>query len=240
MVARFFGMGGKKEEPKPQQAQPKAPTLPGGMTQQDLQQQQALARLNKQLAESKEKIDLSYEKVEKQELKIKELIAKGKRTEAKRQLVTFKMLQQELVNQENLVTTLEKAKVQLENSVMTKNMIEALETANLAQKQLASEQDKIERVLEDRRDLELDQKDINNLIAELANGTEDEKEEIDELYAQYEKEVFEDQAFKINTQTLNSNAQVVKPQAQVQPQQQQPAQKNDDLEDFLSQSAQYA
>lgn len=237
---KFFGGGKKKEAaPQPQQAVPQQQTLPGGMTQQQLQQQQTLAKLSKQLAESKERIDNSYIKIEKQEAKVKELISKGKRNEAKRQLMTFKMLQQELIKQENLVTTLEKAKVQLEASVETKNMIDVLKQANEIQKDIDSHRDELEDVLMDRKDLEMDQKEISNLIAELANGTEEEREEIDDLYKQYEQEVFQDKADQINQATLNTNVQPTK--QHVQPQQQQQAHKQEDaLEDLLQQSASYA
>jgi len=238
---KFFG-GGKKEEPKkPVQQQPQI--LPGGLTPEQVQQQQGLAKLAKQLAESKERIDLQYAKIEKQEAKIKELIAKGKRTEAKRQLMTFKMLQEELMKSENLVTTLEKAKVQLEASLETKSMIDALKTANEIQKQLDQNRDQIEDVLMDRKELEQDQKEISNLISELANGTEEEREEIDELYKQYEKEVFEEKAMNLNTKPVNVNVNTtIKEQPQQQYVSKQPQQQKveDPLDDLLQQSAQYS
>ena len=237
---KFFG-GGKKEEKKPQQQQPQ--TLPGGMTPEQVQQQQALAKLAKQLAESKEKIDAQYAKIEKQEAKIKDLISKGKRTEAKRQLMTFKMLQDELVKSENLVTTLEKAKVQLEASLETKSMIDALRVANDIQRQLDSNRDQIEDVLMDRKDLEQDQKDISNLISELANGTEEEREEIDELYKQYEQEIFMAKADGINLNPVKVDVQTTKiSEPQLQQPQKQPVQQKveDPLDDLLQQSAQYS
>lgn len=239
---KFFGGGAKKEEKKPQQ-QAAPPTNPGGMTPDQVKQQQALVSLTKELAASKERIDQQYEKIEKQETKIKELIAKGKRTEAKRQLMTFKNLQAQLEQQENLITTLEKTKVQLEASLSTKSMIDVLAKANEIQKQLDSNRDQIEDVLMDRKELEQDQKEISNLISELANGTEEEKEELDDLFKQYEKQVFEEKAMSINTNPVNVNVNTTvqkNKEPAYQQIQKQPQKVEDPLDDILQQSAQYS
>lgn len=238
MIMQFFRGNAKKEEKKPQQ-QSTPQTLPGGMTLEQAQQQQTLVTLSEQLAESKDRIDTMYTKIEKQETKIKDLISRGKRTEAKRQLMTFKMIQDELVKSENLVTTLEKAKVQLEASLEINSMIGVLRTANEIQKQLDANRDEIENVLMDRKDLEQDQKDLSNLISELANGTEEEREEINELYEKYEHEVLGEQIMNINAKPVdvNVNANIQRVTQPVQQRQQQ--QVEDSINDILQQSLQY-
>ena len=204
MFTKFFGSSSKNGG-KSSQQQPTPEVLPKGMTFQQVQQQQALVRISKQVAESKEKIDEQYERIEKEELKIKDLIAKGKRTAAKRQLAMFKILQDQLNKSENLLTVLEKSKIQLMTSLETKNMTDAISIANKLQSELNSNIDEIQDILLDRKELEQDQKEIANLISGLANGTEEEREEIDELYEQYEKEVVNERILNINTDPVNAN-----------------------------------
>jgi hypothetical protein len=125
----FLGEG-KKDEKQLQNTQ----TLPVGMTPEQVQQQQALAKLSKELDGIKEKIDIQYLKIEKLEAKIQGLKLEGKTTEADSEATNLKILEDELMESENLATTLEKEKVQLEATLETRFMIEALKMANSVQK----------------------------------------------------------------------------------------------------------
>lgn len=237
---QFFGGNAKKEEKKPQQ-QSTPQTLPDGLTLEQVQQQQALAKFSKCLAEYKEKIDDQYAKFGKQEAYIKGLISKGKRTEAMGQLMTFKIFQDELISSENLVTTLEKAKIQLESALEDARVIEALKTTNGVLRQLDLNNE-MENVLWGRKEPEQEQKEIAALMSVLVSGSEEELEEIDELYNKYEQEVLGEQIMDINTTPIEANVngntrRVVKPVQQRTGNQQQ--QVEDSIDDLLQQSVQF-
>lgn len=90
-------------------------------------QNQALAKLSKNIAGWNERIDTIYVAIEKQEAKIKDLILNGKKAEAKRQLRVFKVLENQLTKSENILAVFVNAKVQLESRFSEENIIKVLE-----------------------------------------------------------------------------------------------------------------
>lgn len=230
MLSKFFGNRGEK----PQQ-QPTPQAQSSRNSDQQVEQQRTLAQLSKKVAEANERIDKLYSKIEKQETKIKELISKGKKTEAKRQLITFKMNQEELVKAENIVTILEKAKIQLESSLETSSMVTILRDVNQVQTTINASRDVIEDVLMERKELEQDEKEMGALIAELANNG-CESEEIDELYAKFEEDLLGKKITDINSNPVNAEISVRKKPEQIR---KQPV-IEDALEEVLQQAAQYS
>jgi hypothetical protein len=204
-----LGLFGKKKAPEQKVNQPSAQDM-------ELERQRKLVNMQKTLEEMREKIEVYYAKCDQKQAKVKELIRQKKKNEAKRQLQVLKAIQEELAKQENMCIILEKTKIQLEVAADTSKMVDVFKDAVSLQKEAEKNREFLEDFLIDKREMDEQNKEIGNLLNDIAAGTEEEKEEIDDLYKELEQEVLDEQIDNINNDPLKN---ATKPQVQthVQP-----------------------
>jgi len=232
-----LGLFGKKKAPEQKPNQPSAQDM-------ELERQRKLVNMQKTLEEMREKIEVYYERVDQKQAKVKELIRQKKKNEAKRQLQVLKAIQEELAKQENLCIILEKTKIQLEVAADTTKMVDVFKDAVSLQKEAEKNREFFEDFLIDKREMDEQNKEIGNLLNEIAAGDEQEREEIDDLYKELEQEVLDEQIDNINNDPLKN---ATKPQVQTHT---QPAQVNTNtqakqmeessIDDLLKEAAMYS
>lgn len=231
-----LGLFGKKKAPE----QTKAPV----QSNQDaeLERQRKLVQMQKTLEEMREKIEIGYKKVDEKQEKVKDLIRQKKKNEAKRQLQVLKTFQEELAKQENMCIILEKTKIQLEVAADTSKMVDVFKDAVSLQKEAEKNREFLEDFLIDKREMDEQNKEIGNLLSDIAAGDEQEKEELDDMYKELEQEVLDEKIDTINQDPLKN---VTKPQVQTNAPQQstykQPQNlQESSIDDLLREAAEYS
>lgn len=238
--------GGKKEEKKVNQ--PVAQQQNSSARDQEFANQEKLISIQKATQESRQNVEKFYEKLTRKEAQIKELLRLNKRDEARRQLALFKTMKDQIVNLENLGTTLEKELIKLEVNLQSANLVKALQTANELQKDQEKLRDNLENIVMDLKEKEAQENEIKNLLSELSQGNPEENEEIDNMLGEFEKQVMDEKMDSINNVPVKNHAGTQ--QQYVPPQQSQisttvsskvsqsQVQEKDDLDDLLERTAQ--
>lgn len=237
--------GSKKEDNK---AAPKPTTqqAPPSQRDQDFATQEKLVSIRKAVESSRNNVDNFYTKLQKKENQIKELMKANKREEARRQMTLFKVMKDQIVNLENLGTTLEKELIKLEVNLQSAELIRALQTANTLQKDQEKLRDDLENVVMDLKEKEAQESEIKNLLQELSQGTEEENQDIDNMMNQFEKDLMDEKMDSLNMVPVKDHGMGIKQPAQTHVSQvsissassQQVAQpQTDDLDDLLMKTA---
>jgi len=156
---------------------------------QDFASQEKLVSIKKATEESRQNVEKFYEKLTRKETQIKELLKMNKKDEARRQLALFKTMKDQIVNLENLCTTLEKELIKLEVNMQSANLVKALQTANELQKDQEKLRDNLENIVMDLKEKEVQENEIKNLLQELSNGNPEENEELDNMMGEFEKQL---------------------------------------------------
>jgi len=232
----MLGMFKKKA---PEQKQAPAPKL---NPNDELERQRKLVQMQKTLEEMREKIDVGYRKIDEKQAKVKDLIRNKKKTEAKRHLQILKTFQEELAKQENMCIILEKTKIQLEVAADTSKMVDVFKDAVTLQKEAEKNREFLEDFLIDKKEMDEQNKEIGQLLNDIAAGDLQEQEDIDEMYKELEQEVIDEKIDGINQDPLknatkpqvNQNKPNVVPAAKVQ------NVEDSSIDDLLSQAAQYS
>jgi len=232
MFKNLFG-GSKKDDHKPvQTAQPTA-------KDQDFAKQEKLVSIKRAVEESRNNVEKFYEKLTKKEVQIKSLLATGKRDEARRHLTLFKVMKDQIVNLENLCTTLEKELIRLEVNMQSATLVVALQQANELQKDQDKLRDNLENIVMDLKEKEAQENEIKNLLSELSTGTEEENEDIDRMMNEMEQDVHDQKAQQIMDIPVKQQPGLIKPQpaVSISAVSSQVSQKDtDDLDDLLMQT----
>ena len=224
-----LGLFGKKKKAAPVVQTPSAQDM-------ELERQRKLVSMQKTLEEMKQKIDLGYAKVDQKQGIVKDLIRQKRKNEAKRQLQVLKTFQEELAKQENMCIILEKTKIQLEVANDTTKMVDVFKEASVMQKEMERNREFLEDYMLDKREMDEQNREISTLLSDIAAGDEQEREEIDDLYKQFEQEVIDEQIGTINQGPLKN---VTQPQTQTQQQQasrQKKPVEESSIDDLLSQA----
>jgi len=232
--------GGKKEEKKVNQ-----PTVQQNNTarDQDFASQEKLVSIKRATEESRQNVEKFYEKLTRKETQIKELLKMNKRDEARRQLALFKTMKDQIMNLENLCTTLEKELIKLEVNMQSANLVKALQTANELQKDQEKLRDNLENIVMDLKEKEAQENEIKNLLQELSQGNPEENEEIDNMLGEFEKQVMDEKMDSIMNIPVKNHAgvqpQVIQQHSQISTTvSTSKISQKDDLDDLLEQSAQ--
>lgn len=85
-----------------------------------------LVEMEKTIVIANSRIEVANLALADKEQSIRDLIRNKKKNEAKRQLQVFKTMQDEIIKQKNLLTLLEKTKIQVESAIMAKDLIKGL------------------------------------------------------------------------------------------------------------------
>jgi len=208
----------------------------------NLERQRKLVSMQKTIEEIKERIDINYQKIDKKQALVKDLIRNKKKVEAKRQLLSLKQLQEEVAKQENMCIMLEKAKIQLEGTQDTKSVVDALKSASEMQKDVERNRDYLEDFLTDKREMDAQNAEIGNLLNDIAAGDQDERDEIDRLYDEMEGQALDEVISKVNREPLKNVERVTIQQTTVQTNQQVETKKVEEstIDDLLAQAAGYS
>jgi hypothetical protein len=204
---------------------------------QELERQRKLVSMQKTLEEMREKIEIGYKKIDDKQAKIKDLIRQKKKNEAKRQLQVLKTYQEELAKQENMCIILEKTKIQLEVAADTSKMVDVFKDAVSLQKEAEKNREFLEDFLMDKREMDEQNKEIGNLLNDIAIGDEQEKEELDNMFAEMEKEVLDEQIDNLNNDPLKGATKVKQPVQTSMISSKQVEESS--IDDLLSQASQY-
>lgn len=160
--------------------------------EKELERQAKIASMQKNLDEINQKVEILYEKIEKKEASIKDLIRMKKKTEAKKQLPILKTLQNEVQKLENMSIIYEKTKIQIEAASDLSKITNTFKEAATLMKENESNREFLEDFLMDKRELDQQNAEIGLLLKEIASGTQEEVEEIDKMFADMENEVLEE------------------------------------------------
>jgi len=228
-----LGLFGKKKAPEQKAPIPSAQDA-------DLERQRKLVQMQKTLEEMRSKIDLGYQKIDEKQERVKELIRQKKKNEAKRQLQVLKTFQEELAKQENMCIILEKTKIQLEVAADTSKMVDVFKDAVSLQKEAEKNREFLEDFLIDKREMDEQNKEIGNLLNDIAAGDEQEKDELDEMYKQMEDEVLQGEIDKINQDPLKNATKPTVNTYQPQPVVQKQQMEESSIDDLLKEAAQYS
>jgi len=228
-----LGLFGKKKAPEQKQNTP-------SIQDAELERQRKLVQMQKTLEEMRQKIEIGYQKIDDKQAKVKDLIRQKKKNEAKRQLQVLKTFQEELAKQENMCIILEKTKIQLEVAADTSKMVDVFKDAVSLQKEAEKNREFLEDFLIEKKEMDDQNKEIGQLLSDIAAGDEQEKEELDDLYKELEQEVLDEQMEKINQDPLKNatkpQVNTYQPQPVVQKQQQM---EESSIDDLLKEAAQY-
>jgi len=243
MLKGLFGGGGKKND-----NQPKQPAPPSAKDE-EFRTQEKLVSIKRAVEESRQNVENFYNKLTKKENQIKELLKMNKRDEARRQMALFKVMKDQIVNLENLGTTLEKELIKLEVNMQSATLVKALQAANDLQKDQEKLRDNLENIVMDLKEKEAQENEIKNLLQELSNGTEEENQDIDNMLNDFEKQVMDEKIQSIIDVPVKDHGMGMK--APAQPAQNisqmssistassnKPQQQTDDLDDLLMKTAQ--
>jgi hypothetical protein len=203
----------------------------------ELERQRKLVSMQKTLEEMREKIEIGYKKIDDKQAKIKDLIRQKKKNEAKRQLQVLKTYQEELAKQENMCIILEKTKIQLEVAADTSKMVDVFKDAVSLQKEAEKNREFLEDFLMDKREMDEQNKEIGNLLNDIALGDEQEKEELDNMFAAMEQEVLDEQIDNINNDPLKGATKVQ--QTTIKSTTTTTKVEESSIDDLLSQASQY-
>jgi len=168
------------------------------------ERQRKLVSMQKTLEELKERIDINYKKIDQKQAMVKDLIRNKKKVEAKRHLISLKQLQEEVAKQENMCIMLEKSKIQLEGTQDVGQVVNALKTATEMQKDVERNRDYLEDFLVDKREMDQQNAEIGQLLNDIAAGDQDEKDEIDRMYAEMEGETIDEEISRVNRDPLKN------------------------------------
>jgi len=102
-------------------------------------------------------------------------------------MALFKVMKDQIVNLENLGTTLEKELIKLEVNLQSATLVKALQAANDLQKDQEKLRDNLENIVMDLKEKEAQENEIKNLLSELSSGTEEENQDIDNMLNDFEK-----------------------------------------------------
>ena len=230
-----LGLFGKKKAPEQ-----KAPVVSN--QDAELERQRKLVSMQKTLEEMREKIEIGYRKIDEKQDKVKDLIRQKKKNEAKRQLQVLKTYQEELAKQENMCIILEKTKIQLEVAADTSKMVEVFKDAASLQKEVDKNREFLEDFLIDKKEMDDQNKEIGQLLSDIAAGDEQEKEEIDDMYKELEQEVLDERIENINQDPLKNatKPQVVPQQYNTHTNVQSKQLEESSIDDLLREAAEYS
>lgn len=203
-----LGLFGKK---KPEEKKPTAQAQAKSSQDAELERQRKLVNMQKTLEEIREKIDDGYKKIDDKQAKIKDLIRQKKKNEAKRHLQVMKTYQEELAKQENMCIILEKTKIQLEVAHDMDAMVNVFKDVAVLQKEAEKNLDFLQDFAIDQQEIQQQNKEISELLGSIAQGDDEEKEAVDEMYKELEQQVLDEQIDGINDDPLKN---AVKPQVQ--------------------------
>ena len=203
--------GKKKEEKKgPVQVQQPNPR------EADFAKQEKLVSIKKATEESRKSVEDFYTKLTRKENQIKDLLKQNKRDEARRQLGLFKTMKDQIINLENLCTTLERELIKLEVNMQSEKLVEVFKTANDLLKGQDKFRDDLENLVMDLKERDAQDQELKNLMQELVQGNPEETEEIDQLMNQFEQEVVDEKMNSITNVPVKNNIQIQQPQIQIQ------------------------
>jgi hypothetical protein len=231
MVLGLFGK--KKPDNKP---------APGpSKDDAELERQRKLVQMQKTLEDMRDKIEAGYKKIDDKQAKIKDLIRLKKKNEAKRQLQVLKTFQEELAKQENMCIILEKTKIQLEVAADMTSMIDVFKGAQDLQKEAEKNREFLEDFLMDKKEMDESNKAIGDLLADIAAGDEQEKEELDDMYKELEQEVLDERIDNINNDPLKNavKPQVINNSAATVTNSKAKAMEESSIDDLLKEAAMY-
>jgi Snf7. len=234
----MFGLFKKKNDnPAPKANQPD----PKKDQEAELERQRKLVQMQKTLEEMREKIDIGYKKLDEKQNKIKDLIRQKRKAEAKRQLQVFKTFQEELAKQENMCIILEKTKIQLEVAAETSKMVEVFKDAMSLQKEVEKNVDFLQDFLLDKKEMDEQNKQVGDLLSEIAAGDEQEIEDVERMYKELEGEIMDEKLDDINADPLINAKQPIKEKVNPQISTTTVSSKQEEasLDDLLSQAANY-
>jgi len=241
----------RKKDKDTKQTLPTASSQPGHHPQisagqaAQYERQRKLVSMQKTIEEIRQKIDINYKKIDQKQNLVKDLIRNKKKVEAKRHLLSLKQLQEEVAKQENMCIMLEKSKIQLEGTQDTTSVIDALKSANEMQKDVERNRDYLEDFLVDKREMDAQNAEIGNLLNDIAAGDQDEKDEIDRMYAEIEGETLEEDISRINREPLKNVDKGIQQQKTIQSTQpvsrhEQKQVEESTIDDLLAQAAGYS
>jgi hypothetical protein len=141
----------------------------------------------------------------------------------------LKTLQEELAKQENMCIILEKMKIQLDVASETQKMVEVFKDASNMMKESEKNAEFLEDFLLDQKEMNEKSKEVGNLLNEIAQGDQEERDAVDHMFAKMEKEVMDDEMNTINDKPLK-NVTKIQPQVITQ---------TDSVDDILSMASQY-
>jgi len=226
-----------------QKALEKKPNQPSTQDIPLERQRKNLMKMEKALEELRERIETYKQKAAEKQATIKELVSQQKKKEAQGQLQVLKVIKAEIDKQESLYVILEKTKIELEASANIFPVVDALKEAVILQKEAEKNKEYLEDIVSEQKEMDEQNKEISSILRESAAVNEQAKDEIDELYKEFEIVVLDEEINDINKDPLKN---VIKPQAQIhtQPAQvntnTQAKQKEDkELDDLLEKAAMY-
>jgi len=198
--------------------------------------------LQKSLEELKQKIDLNYKKIDQKQYLIKQLIRDKRKAEAKRHLLSLKQYQEEVAKQENMAILLEKTKIQLEGTHDTTKIVDALRVTTDMQKEVERNRDYLEDFMLDKKEQDMQNAEIAKILNDIAEGDQEEKDEIDKMYAEMENMVIDENIARVNKDSLKNvqKPKIVEPIAQGQVMRNNTQKKESSIDDLLAEAVNYA
>lgn len=171
---------------------------------QEYERQRKIIAMQKTLEDMKVRIEEVYKKIDQKQTAVKDLIRNKRKTEAKRQLQTLKALQDEVAKQENMCIILEKTKIQLETANDTSKVVQVFKDAAELQKDVERNRDYLDDFLMEKKEREETNAEIGRILGEIAAGDQEEKDEIDRMYAEMESETLDEDIQKVNKEPLRN------------------------------------
>jgi hypothetical protein len=131
-------------------------------------------------------------------------------------------------------------KIQLDVASETQKMVEVFKDASNMMKESEKNAEFLEDFLLDQKEMNEKSKEVGNLLNEIAQGDQEEIDAVDDMFAEMEKEVMDDEMNAINDKPLKN---VTKNQPQVVTQTNSNAskqtQQDSAVDDILSMASQY-
>jgi len=152
----------------------------------------------------KERLEITTKKIDQKQDFVKSLIRDKKKAEAKRHLISLKQLQDEVSKQENMCIMLEKTKLQLETANDTSKVVQVFKDAASMQKDVEKNREYLEDFLVDKKEYQENNTEIARILDEIAIGDPNEMEEIDQMYADMERNALEGEIQRVNSVPLTN------------------------------------
>jgi len=132
---------------------------------------------------------------------------------------------------------LEKTKIQLEVASDTSKMVDVFKDAVSLQKEAEKNREFLEDFLIDKREMDEQNKEIGNLLNDIAVGDEEEQEKIEDMFKELEQIVIDERIDNINNDPLKN---ATKPQIHAHTEISKPKQMEESsIDDLLKEAALY-